>query len=62
MSENHGKPKRLDSSPGHSRLLGETAEILRENIQLVDMEELWLEGPSVVDEEEPKDKRLIFLI
>jgi hypothetical protein len=50
------------SSESGSRLLGETADILREDMQLVDMEEFWFEGPSVVDEAEPEEKRMIFLI
>lgn len=54
--------KKASASSGSGRLLGETADMLREDMQLVDMEEFWFEGPAVVDEAEPKDKRMIFLI
>jgi hypothetical protein len=50
------------SSEGGEHLLGESADIIREDMQLVDMEELWFEGPLVVDENEPRENRLIFLI
>lgn len=62
MAKHTPKKKGRDEYPFRdNRLLGETADILRENAQLVDMEELWLEGPAVVDEGEPEEKRLIFL-
>lgn len=60
------KPKHRSANAsgqrGSQKLVGEAADIIHEDMQLVDMEELWLEGPAIVDENQEPEKRLIFLI
>lgn len=61
-----GKSEKNSSKPAISSdrdpLLGENAEIIEENMELVDMEEMWFEGPTVVDNAEPESRKFKFLI
>jgi hypothetical protein len=49
----------LSGKPG--RNMGEAVEILREQQNESDMEELWMEGPAIVNEDEPRVKSLRIL-
>lgn len=51
-----GKPN-SSGIPGYRRS-GEASVILREQQMESDMEELWMDGPAIVNEEEPRTKRI----
>jgi hypothetical protein len=55
-----GTAKRKQNVPGLQdyRRTGEAPIILREQQMESDLEELWMDGPSIVNEEEPRIKRL----